>query len=231
MAQPKSNERMDAGAIAVSRAGKRNSTSPMSSSVEHTGMAAPSRPMNMGDDRNQLFPLPEWLSFGETPRVGRTLFPTTSKYTEDYASQQMPRTPATTALVSTNETHAAFGYMTQESITSSPEQISHHRQAPLPLQHSASFDPWTPTSRHNFFNRMVYSTAPSHAMSQVTMSYQLPRSPTSHPQEMPHMAHGPPNLAQDRPSSMGGMGMRGPSFRTGSLSHSCDPSQQAPHSS
>jgi hypothetical protein len=46
---------MDAGAIAVSRAGKRNSTSPMSSSVEHTGMAAPSRPMNMGDDRNQFF--------------------------------------------------------------------------------------------------------------------------------------------------------------------------------
>jgi hypothetical protein len=29
-----------------------NSTSLMLSSVEHMGMAAPSRPMNMGDDRN-----------------------------------------------------------------------------------------------------------------------------------------------------------------------------------
>jgi hypothetical protein len=125
---------------------EKDSTSPMSNSVEHTGMVAPSRPMNMGDDRNRLFPLPEWLSFGETPRHDRIFFSTTSKYTEDYASQQMPRTPATTALVSTDETHAAFDYMTQESITSSSlEQISHHRQAPLPMQHLASFDPWTPT--------------------------------------------------------------------------------------
>ncbi|EDP47809.1 conserved hypothetical protein [Aspergillus fumigatus A1163] len=208
-----------------------NSTSPMSSSVEHTGMAAPSRPMNMGEDRNQLFPLPEWLSFGETRRDDRTFFPTTSKYTEDYASQQMPKTPVTTALVSANETHAAFDHMTQESITSCPEQISHHRQAPLPMQHSASFDPWTPTFRHSFFNPMVYSTAPSRAMSQAIMSYQLPKSPTSHPQEMPHMAHGLPNLPQDRPSSMDGMRMRGFSFCTGSLSHPCDPSQQALHSS
>ncbi|EAL91127.1 DUF2841 domain-containing protein [Aspergillus fumigatus Af293] len=211
---------------------EKNSTSPMSNSAEHTGMAAPSRPMNMGGDRNQLFPLPEWPSFGETPQDDRIFFPTTSKYTEDYASQQMPRTPATTALVSTNETHAAFDYMTQESITSSsPEQTSHHRQAPLPMQHSASLDPWTPTFRHNFFNPMVYSTAPRHAMSQATMLSQFPRSTTSHGQEMPHMAHGLPNLPQDRPSSMDGMSMRGPSFRTGFLSHPCDPSQQAPHSS
>jgi hypothetical protein len=209
-----------------------NSTSLMSSSVEHMGMAAPSRPMNMGDDRHQLFPLPESLSFGETPRDDRTFFPTTSEYTEDYASQQMLRTPATAALVSPNETSAAFDYMTQAPITSSaPEQISHHRQAPLPMQHSASFDPWTPSFRQNLFNPMEYGTAPSHAMSQTTMSYQLPMTPTSHPQEMPHMTHGLPNLPQDRPSSMDGMSMRGPSFRTGSLSHPRDPSQQAPHSS
>ncbi|GFF98645.1 hypothetical protein IFM53868_09894 [Aspergillus udagawae] len=206
-----------------------NSTSLMSSSVEHTGMAAPSHPMNMGDDRNKLFPLPEWPSFGETPRDGRTFFPTTSKYTEDYASQQMPRTPATTARVNPNETHAAFDYMTQESITSSAlEQISYHYQAPLPMQHSASFIPWTPMFRHNFYNPMVYSTAPSHAMSQATISYQPPRSPTSHPEEMPRMAHSLPNLPQDRPSTMDGMSMGGPSFRTGSLSHPYDPSQPAP---
>ncbi|KAH2221182.1 hypothetical protein KXW71_002110 [Aspergillus fumigatus] len=133
-----------------------NSTSLMLSSVEYMGMAAPIRAKNMGDDRNQLFSLPEWLSSGETPRADRTLLPTTSEFTEDYASQQMPRTRTTTAPVSPNETHAAFDYMTQESITSSsPEQISHHRQAPLPMQHSASFDPWTPTFRHNFFNPMV----------------------------------------------------------------------------
>jgi hypothetical protein len=60
----------------------------MLSSVEHMGMAAPSRLMNMGDDRNQLFPLPESLSFGETPWDDQTFFPTTSEYTEDYASQQ-----------------------------------------------------------------------------------------------------------------------------------------------
>jgi hypothetical protein len=209
-----------------------NSTSLMSSSVEHMGMAAPSRPMNMGDDRNQLFPLPESLSFGETPRDDQTFFPTTSEYTEDYASQQMLGTPATTVLVSPDETPAAFDYMTQAPITSSaPEQISHHRQAPLPMQHSASFDPWTPSFRHNLFNPMKYGTAPSHAMSQTTMSYQLPMTPTSRPQEMPQMAHGLPNLPQDRPSSMDGKSMSSPSFCTGSLSHPCDPSQQAPHSS
>jgi hypothetical protein len=191
-----------------------NSTSLMSSSVEYTGMAAPSRLMNIGDDRNQLFPLPEWSSFGETTRDDQTFFPTTSEYAEDYASQQMPRTPATTALVSPNETYAVFDYSTQESITSSaPEQISHHCQAPLPMQHSASFNPWTPSFQHNLFNPMVYGTAPSHAMSQTTMSYQLPRSLTSHPQEMPHMAHGLPNLPQNRPS-MDDMSMRSPSFRT-----------------
>jgi hypothetical protein len=209
-----------------------NSTSLMSSSVEHTSMAAPSRPMNMGDDRKQLFPLLESLSFGETPPDDRTFFPTTSEDTEDYASQQMPRTPATTAFVSPNETHAAFNYMTQAPITSSPpEQISHHRQAPLPMHHSASFDPWTPSFRHNLFNPMEYGTAPNHAMSQTTMSYQLPITPASHPQEMPRMAHGLPTPPQDRPSSMDGMSMRGPSFRTGSLSHPRDPSQLAPHSS
>ncbi|KAF4221633.1 hypothetical protein CNMCM6457_001784 [Aspergillus fumigatiaffinis] len=132
-----------------------NSTSPMSSSVEYTGMAAPSRLMNIGDGRNQLFPLPEWSSFGETTWDDQTFFPTTPEYTEDYASQQMPRTPATTALVSPNETYAAFDYMTQESITSSaPEQISHHCQAPLPMQHSASFNPWTPPFQYNLFNPM-----------------------------------------------------------------------------
>jgi hypothetical protein len=200
---------------------KMNSTSLMSSSVEHTGMAAPSHPINIGDDRNRLFPLPESLSFGETPRDDRTFFPETSEYTKDYASQQMPRTPTTTALVSPNKTHAAFNYMIQAPITSSaPEQISHHRQAPLPIQHSASFNPWTPSFQHNLFNPMEYGTAPSHAMSQTTIQYQLPMSPTSHPQEMPHMAHGLPNLPQDRPSSMDGMSMRGPSFRAGSFESS-----------
>jgi hypothetical protein len=123
-----------------------NSTSLMSSSVEHMGMAAPSRLMNMGDDRNQLSPLPESSSFSETPRDDQTFFPMTSEYTEDYASQQMLGTPATMVLISPNETPAAFDYMTQAPISSSaPEQISHHRQAPLPMQHSASFDPWTPS--------------------------------------------------------------------------------------
>ncbi|GIJ86936.1 hypothetical protein Asppvi_005835 [Aspergillus pseudoviridinutans] len=178
-----------------------NSTSLMLSSVEYMGMAAPIRPKDMGDDRNQLFSLPEWLSSGETPWADQTLLPTTSEFTKDYASQQMPRTHATTAPVSPNEMHAAFDYMTQESITSStPEQTSPHRQAPLPMQQSASFNPWAPSFQHNLFNPMVYGTAPSHAISQTTMSYQLPRSLTSHPQEMPHMAHGLPNLPQNRPS-------------------------------
>jgi hypothetical protein len=208
-----------------------NSTGLMSSSVGHMCMAATSRPMDMGDDRNQLFSLPESSGFGETPRDDRSFFPTTSEYTEYYASQQMLRTPETTALVSPIETSAAFDYMTQAPITSGPEQISHHHQAPLPMKHSASFDPWTPSFRQNLFNPMEYGTAPSLAMSQTNMSYQLPMTLTSHPQEMLHMAHGLPNLPQDRPSSMGGMSMSSPSFCTGSLSHPCDPSQQAPHSS
>ncbi|KAH1892749.1 hypothetical protein V6Z77_008279 [Aspergillus fumigatus] len=151
-----------------------NSTNLMSSSVELTGMAAPSHPKNMGDDRNQLFPLPEWPSLSETPQDDQTFFPTTSTYTKDDASQQMPRTPITTALVNPNETHATFNYLTQESITSSAlEQISYHRQAPLPMQHSASFDPWTPTFRHNLFNLMEnrnasYGSRPAEPASRQT---------------------------------------------------------------
>jgi hypothetical protein len=99
----------------------------MSSSVKHMGIAAPSHPINIGDDRNQLFPLLELLSFSETPQDDRTFFPKTSEYTKDYASQQMPRTPTIIVLISPNKTHAAFNYMIQAPITSSaPEQISHH---------------------------------------------------------------------------------------------------------
>ncbi|PKX96281.1 uncharacterized protein P174DRAFT_457091 [Aspergillus novofumigatus IBT 16806] len=88
-----------------------------------------------------------WLSFSKTPQDNQTFFPTTSK------------TPVITALVSPNETPAAFNYITQAPITSS-----------------------------------TLDTSPSHAMSQATMLYQLPRSLTSHPQEMPHIAHSLPNL-------------------------------------
>jgi hypothetical protein len=96
-----------------------NSTSLLLGSDEHMGMAAPSHLMIIGDDRNQVFPLPKLLSFGKTPQDDGTFFSTTSKYTKDYASQQMPRTPVITALVSPNEKYAAFDYMIQESITSS----------------------------------------------------------------------------------------------------------------
>jgi hypothetical protein len=64
-----------------------NSTSLMLSSDEYMGMVALSWLMNIGDDRNQLFPLLEWLSFGETPQDDWIFFPTTSKYTKDYALQ------------------------------------------------------------------------------------------------------------------------------------------------
>jgi hypothetical protein len=64
-----------------------NSTSLMLILVEHMGMAALSRPMNIGDDRNQLFPLPELLSFGKTPWDDQTFFLETSEYTKDYALQ------------------------------------------------------------------------------------------------------------------------------------------------
>ncbi|PKX94826.1 uncharacterized protein P174DRAFT_458455 [Aspergillus novofumigatus IBT 16806] len=50
-------------------------------------------------------------------------------------------------------------------------------------------------------------------------------------QEMPHMAHSLLNLPYDRSLSMDGMSIRGPSFHRRSLSHPCDPSQQAPNSS
>jgi hypothetical protein len=54
---------------------------------EYIGMAALSWLMNIRDDRNQLFPLLEWLSFGKTPQDNQIFFPTTSKYTKDYTLQ------------------------------------------------------------------------------------------------------------------------------------------------
>ncbi|EAW12825.1 uncharacterized protein ACLA_012530 [Aspergillus clavatus NRRL 1] len=210
-----------------------NTSGLVTTSVEQMAMPAPSRPLQLGVDRNQLFPLPESLSFGEVPRDDRAFFQAASEFPEDFSSQPMLRNPATTSLVGSNDSAATFDYLSQTSMPSStaPEAISHHRQVPLPMQHSASFDPWTPSFRHQtVFNPLEYGVAPNHTLSQPSIHYQLPIAPSSHPQDMSQLTHGLPNMSQDRPASMDGMGIRGQSYRNGSLGHHHESLQSSPSS-
>ncbi|OJJ41556.1 hypothetical protein ASPWEDRAFT_271934 [Aspergillus wentii DTO 134E9] len=180
---------------------------PMPTPIDHMSMAAPSRPLPMGGDRAPMFSMSESLSFGDQPR-DRSYFP--SEYADDFSTQNLLKTPATSTIVSPNEQPAAFDYLSQPSFssTTTEDSLSHHRQPPLPVQQPTShYDAWAPSFRQSVFGSVDYT--PSQALAQPSLHYQMP---VTHPHDIPH---GLPDLCRTKPTHLDPT----PSFRTGSLSH------------
>ncbi|KAK6813989.1 Protein of unknown function DUF2841 [Aspergillus parasiticus SU-1] len=177
--------------------------SSFTSSVDMT-MGGHGRPMHMGGDRGQLFPLPESLSFGEQSTHERSYYGN-SEYPDEY-SHPILKTPVTSGLVTPNEQPNAFDYLQApfSASTTGEPIISHQRPTALPMQQSVSqFDSWTPSYRQSMFNPMEYGSAPAQNIPQH-MPYHMPVATTSHAAELAHTPHGLP---------------KGNPFRTGSLSH------------
>ncbi|KAG2416140.1 hypothetical protein HFD88_007332 [Aspergillus terreus] len=146
-----------------------------------------SRPMHISSDRDQLFALPESLSFEEQPRTERTYYPATSDYSDDYGHGLL-KTPVTSTMVSPSDQTGSFEYLPPVPFTASTtaEQMSGQRPAAMPMQHSIShYDSWTPTFRQNVFHPMDYGTAPNQTLPQPAVSYPMSMPPASHP-DMPH---------------------------------------------
>ena len=167
-------------------------------------MSGHGRPMHMGGDRAQLFPLPESLSFGEQSAHERSYYGN-SEYPDEY-SHPILKTPVTSGLVTPTEQPNAFDYLQApfSASTTGEPIISHQRPTALPMQQSVSqFDSWTPSYRQSMFNPMEYGSAPAQNIPQH-MPYHMPVATTSHAAELAHTPHGLP---------------KGNPFRTGSLSH------------
>ncbi|KAF7591253.1 hypothetical protein BBP40_001814 [Aspergillus hancockii] len=182
-------------------------SSSFTSSVDMT-IGGHGRSLHMGDDRSQLFPLPESLSFGEQSGHERPYYGN-AEYPDEY-SHPILKTPVTSGMVTPNEQPNAFDYLGApfSASTMGEPMVSHQRPTALPIQQSVSqFDTWTPSYRQNMYNPMEYSSAPSQTMP-PHMSYHMPLTTTPHAAEMSRTPHGLPGHP------------KGPSFRTGSLSHS-----------
>ncbi|GAB1197903.1 hypothetical protein APSETT444_007208 [Aspergillus pseudonomiae] len=177
--------------------------SSFTSSVDMT-MGGHGRPVHMGGERGQLFPLPESLSFGEQSAHERSYYGN-SEYPDEY-SHPILKTPVTPGLVTPNEQPNAFDYLQApfSASTTGEPIISHQRPTALPMQPSVSqFDAWTPSYRQSMFNPMDYGSAPAQNIPQH-MPYHMPLTTTSHATELAHTPHGLP---------------KGTPFRAGSLSH------------
>ncbi|KAF9894056.1 hypothetical protein FE257_009029 [Aspergillus nanangensis] len=176
------------------------------SSFTSVDMPIPGRSMHLSSDREQLFPLPDSLSFGEQSRADRPYYSAAPDYTDDYSPHAMLKTPVTSALVSPNETTGSFEYMTQAPFSASTAgELSQHRPTAMPMQHSVShFDSWNPSFRQNVYNPLEYGTGPTQTISQSPMSYQMP-VPSPHAQDI--QPHGLPEPISHK------------AFRTGSLGH------------
>lgn len=150
-------------------------------------LAGHTRSMHMSSDREQLFPLPESLSF-EEPRAERSYYPSTSEYSDEF-SHGMMKPPVTSAMVNPSEASGSFDYLTQAPFppASAGDQMVSQRPSAMPMQHSVShFDSWTPSFRPSVFNPMDYGNSANQTLSQPPLSYQMPMTPTSHGSDMPH---------------------------------------------
>ncbi|PYH41730.1 uncharacterized protein BP01DRAFT_160976 [Aspergillus saccharolyticus JOP 1030-1] len=161
------------------------------------------RAISLGADRDQLFPLPESLSYGEPSQLQKGSFYSTSvDYNDEYTSPTVINTPAGSEMPSPIEQTSSFECLTPAPITA-PAGSEHHRPTTMSMQQAVgAYDSWaTPTYRPQpMYSSFDYSTvATTQAMAQPTIHYQMPMN------EM----HGLPELAN--PAKM--------SFRTGSLSH------------
>ncbi|PWY72893.1 kinesin [Aspergillus heteromorphus CBS 117.55] len=207
-AEPEAEEPIEAEEDVVTPTSSVEEISAPFTNLDAMTMPAP-RPMPLADDRTQLYPMPETLSFGEPSRNDRQYYTSLPDYSTDYSHPIKP--PSTPELTTPTEQHASsYDYLTHAPF-SNPATADHHRPTALPMQHAMShYDSWTPSYRPNMFGALDYpapATEPIH--------YQMPISATSDVQEI----NGLPDLSHERPIFMDPSGARGHPFRTGSLSH------------
>ncbi|RAL02124.1 uncharacterized protein BO80DRAFT_40179 [Aspergillus ibericus CBS 121593] len=168
-----------------------------------------SRPMPMGEERDQLFPLPESLSFGEPARHDGTFFAPSSDYHGDY-SNALIEPPTTPAMITPTEQTASYDFLTQAPFPDA--STVEHRPAAMPMQHSVSqYDTWTSSFRQDLFGPLDFGSAASHAVPQPRMHYHM----GSNAEDIDHLTE----LPRDHTTFMEPPSSRGSLFRTGSLSH------------
>lgn len=193
-------------------------------------VAQQGRTMHMADDRSQLFRMPSSLSFDEQSRQSHPFHSPSqgmeTDYPDDFSSQTMVRTPASSTVVTPNEHPTGFEYLAQTSFTASAsdEQIRQQHPSTLPPQHSPThFDTWSPSFQQNLFNPVDYGTGSGQAIQQQPMQFHVPLMSTHSHEVSPHQTptgHSLPDLHGARAQAqMEGILMNPPPFRTGSLSH------------
>ncbi|OOF92737.1 hypothetical protein ASPCADRAFT_152236 [Aspergillus carbonarius ITEM 5010] len=179
--------------------------------MDPTDMPVP-RHMPMGGERDQLFPLPESLSFGEPTRQDRPFFPQSGDYHGDY-SNALVETPTTPGVVTPTEQNPSFDFLTQAPFPDA--STVEHRPAAIPMQHPVSqYDTWaTPSFRQDLFGSLDYGSATSHGIPQAHVHYHMGMGSNAENVE------GLTELSHDHPTYMEPPSSRGTLFRTGSLSH------------
>ncbi|PWY91440.1 hypothetical protein BO94DRAFT_544820 [Aspergillus sclerotioniger CBS 115572] len=171
------------------------------------------RHMPMGGEGDQLFPLPESLSFGEPTGQDRSFYAQSGEYHGDY-SNALVETPTTPGMATPTEQHSSFDFLTQAPFPDA--STVEHRPAAMPMQHSVSqFDTWTtPSFRQDLFSPLGYGSATSHAIPQSHVHYHMGMGSNVEDDGLPDLSHDQvPTTYMEPPSSRGSL------FRTGSLSH------------
>ncbi|KAL4916811.1 hypothetical protein BDW62DRAFT_94785 [Aspergillus aurantiobrunneus] len=154
-------------------------------------LALQTRSFSMTNDRSQTFPMNETLNFGEPSRQGRSYFPTSAEYADDYSSHSMLR-PVASGLVSPNEHPGAFDYLSHQPFTASAAS-EHHRPLTMPMQQVSHFDTWNSPFRPNLYNPMEYGA--SETLAQSPMPYPMSMNLSN--------THGMPiDLGRERQSHM-----------------------------
>jgi hypothetical protein len=172
-----------------------SSSQHLSSFASVDPLALQTRSFSMSHDRSQPFPLNDSLSFDEPSRQGRSFYPTSTEYTDDYSSHAILK-PTTSGLVTPDEHPGAFDYLSHAPFTASAAS-EHHRPLTLPMHQTSHFDNWYPPYRHNPYNSIEYGA--SQTLSQNPMHYPMPVNPP-HAHDMPH---GLPDMARERSSHLG----------------------------
>ncbi|PYI00792.1 hypothetical protein BO78DRAFT_34251 [Aspergillus sclerotiicarbonarius CBS 121057] len=169
-----------------------------------------SRPMPMGGERDQLFPLPESLSFGEPGRQDGPFFAPSGDYHGDY-SNALIETPTTPGIITPTEQNSSYDFLTQAPFPDA--STVEHRPAAMPMQHSVSqYDTWTPSFRQDLFGPLDFGSSTSHAIPQHRVHYHMGIG--SNAEDIDDLTE----LSRDH-TFMEPPSSRGSLFRTGSLSH------------
>lgn len=177
--------------------------------------------------RNDLFPFPESLSFSST-QDGSFYSAASSGGPQDLSTHGFVRAHSNSDIVSPSAALSSFEYLPPPQFSASPTEshmaVAAHRQTMVPVvQPPSHFDTWAPTFRQDMFSTVNYDVATTQGMSQPSLQFHVPMTPTSLPGDAPmhspivHDLSGMHRAKAD--DELGLSDGRAVQFRTGSLSH------------